>query len=358
LLETASFTMKKTYTLDPLRDSRWERFVERHARASIFHTRGWLEALQRTYGYKPVVYTTASESEELKNGLVLCRIESWLTGRRLVSLPFSDHCEPLVDSKEEWESLTTAVIEAARSHGCKYVETRPLQGSELISSNGNGMARDRSFYLHTVDMRSEPADLFRSFHRKAVQQQIKRAEREDVSSEEGRSPELVRQFYRLLTRTRRRHRLPPQPLKWFENLVDCLGDQLTVRVASKDGRLIASILTLSFKQQVYYKYGCTDDRFHSLGGIQLLLWRTIKAEKERGARVLDMGRSEIEHTSLVNFKERWGGTRTVLTYYRYPPARHDSTARKWTQQVAGYVLARLPDSLLNAAGRLLYPHMG
>lgn len=346
----------KVFTLDPLRDPRWERFVEQHPRASIFHTRGWLEALQRTYGYEPVVYTTASESEELRNGLVLCRIKSWLTGRRLVSLPFSDHCAPLVDAEEEYESLIASLIDTASSQHCKYVEMRPLGDSEF-SAVGNGMARYQSFYLHTLDLRPERGDLFHSFHRKAVQQSIKRAEREKLSSVEGRSPEIVRRFYRLLIRTRRRHAVPPQPIKWFQNLVDCLGSQVTIRVASKGEEPIASILTLSFNEQVYYKYGCTDERFHNLGGVQLLLWRAINAEKERGARLLDMGRSDIEQANLVTFKERWGSTRSVLTYYRHPPAR-DPAARTWGEQAVGYALARLPDSVLTALGGMLYPHMG
>lgn len=348
----------KIFALDPLRDARWDRFVERHPRASIFHTRGWLEALQRTYGYEPVVYTTAPESEELKNGLVLCRVESWLTGRRLVSLPFSDHCEVLSDTEEEWESLTAFLIDGVRSQHCRYVELRSAGGSEEISTDGIGMARYRTYYLHTLDISPKPEDLFESFHRKAVRQQIKRAEREKVSSVAGRSPELVRQFYRLLIRTRRRHAVPPQPLKWFHNLMDCLGDQLTIRVASKAREPIASILTLSFNEKVYYKYGCTDERFHNLGAVQLLIWQAINAEKERGAQVLDMGRSDIDQANLVTFKERWGSTRAVLTYYRHPPTRSDHTARRWAERVADYTLARLPDSLLTAVGGMLYPHMG
>src|SRR2546430_5296635 len=89
------------YSLDPLEDPRWAEFVQRHPRASVFHTPGWLEALRRTYGYEPVVYTTSLPRAELTNGLVFCRVRSWLTGRRLVSLPFSDHCEPLVHNSEE-----------------------------------------------------------------------------------------------------------------------------------------------------------------------------------------------------------------------------------------------------------------
>ena len=41
-----------------LSDSRWDELVSRHPRASVFHERGWLEALVRTYGYEPFVLTS------------------------------------------------------------------------------------------------------------------------------------------------------------------------------------------------------------------------------------------------------------------------------------------------------------
>ena len=88
------------YEIDPLCDPRWPEFLQNNPRASVFHTPGWLRALKRTYGYEPVVYTTTPATVELTNGWVFCRVFSWLTGRRLVSLPFSDHCEPLVDKPE------------------------------------------------------------------------------------------------------------------------------------------------------------------------------------------------------------------------------------------------------------------
>src|SRR5215472_17039235 len=93
------------HAIDPLRDLRWAEFVERHPRASVFHTPGWLKALRRTYGYEPVVYTTSSPKADLNDGLVLCRIRSRITGHRLVSLPFSDHCEPLTDCPEDLWTL-------------------------------------------------------------------------------------------------------------------------------------------------------------------------------------------------------------------------------------------------------------
>ena len=56
------------YEIDPCKDLRWPRFLERHPDASVFHTPGWLEALRRTYEYEPVVYTTSSPGREWTTG--------------------------------------------------------------------------------------------------------------------------------------------------------------------------------------------------------------------------------------------------------------------------------------------------
>src|SRR5262249_20982544 len=108
------------YPLDPLQDPRWADLVEKHPKASVFHTVAWLRALRLTYGYEPVAFTTSSSSDELKNGMVFCRVNSWLTGRRLVSLPFSDHCEPLCDSSEEINFLVRYLQTALLRQKWKY----------------------------------------------------------------------------------------------------------------------------------------------------------------------------------------------------------------------------------------------
>src|SRR5689334_597272 len=102
------------YSIDPLVDVRWAAFVEGHARSSVFHSPAWLEALHRTYGYRPVAYTTSPAGTALRDGLVFCRIASCLTGRRLVSLPFSDHCDPLLAGATEAEQVLAGVEQTLR----------------------------------------------------------------------------------------------------------------------------------------------------------------------------------------------------------------------------------------------------
>src|ERR1700694_4232743 len=112
------------YKLNPLAGSRWREFLARHPQASLFHTEEWLKALRLTYGYEPIVFTT-SGGAELSNGVVFCEIQSWLTGRRLVSVPFSDHCQPLACGRDLQTILES--LRGYRSEGrWKYIEFRPV----------------------------------------------------------------------------------------------------------------------------------------------------------------------------------------------------------------------------------------
>jgi len=341
------------YATDPLRDPRWAEMVERHPRASVFHTPGWLEALRRTYGYEPVVYTTSPPKTDLTDGLVLCRIRSRITGRRLVSLPFSDHCEPLTDCREDLQTLLNSLESTRSTERWKYVELRPR-----IPRAIPGMSLAQKYCLHSLDLGPELDKLFRQLHKNSTQRKIRRAERERLTYDEGRSEALVDTFYALLLRTRRRHHLPPHPRVWFSQLAKCLGNNMKIRVASKDGRPIASILTLSWKDVMVYKYGCSDERFHSLGGMHLLLWTAIQEAKLDGCREFDLGRSDCDDLGLITFKDHWGTSRSELTYWRHPAPAVPTATTALAQRLAKFALARFPDRLLIATGNVFYKHIG
>src|SRR5207302_89826 len=147
---------------------------------------------------------------------------------------------------------------------------------------------------------------------------IRRAERERLAYATGSSDAMLRQFYALLVMTRRRHGVPPQPLAWFDNLRDCFGEALQVRVALFKERPVASIITLKHNNTVTYKNGGSDANFHNLGAIPFLVWQTIQDAKGAGATVLDLGRSDADGMGLIAFKDHMGAASRPLAYYRYP----------------------------------------
>src|SRR5437660_5825242 len=115
------------HVLDPLTDRRWDELVACHPRASAFHHSGWLRALSRTYDYKPFVLTTTPPGEALRDGIVLCKVRTWITGSRLVSLPFTDHCEPLIGEGEQLPQFIEWLRSDCDRHAYRYVELRPLE---------------------------------------------------------------------------------------------------------------------------------------------------------------------------------------------------------------------------------------
>ena len=346
---------RAVYEIDPLRDPRWAALVENHPQTSVFHSANWLRALQSGYGYEPVALTTCSAGTNLTNGLVFCRIKSWLTGRRFVSLPFSDHCEPLIDSPDKLDLLLLHMQGGMDERKWRYMEIRPIShrpGSDI------GLQETLTYQFHRLDLRRSEQELFHGFHKDCVQRKIRRAERERLKYEDGNSEALLHKFYRLLVTTRRRQHLPPQPLAWFRGLIATFGNDLKIRVVSQGDLPVASILTLSNKRCVVYKYGGSIASLNKLGGMALLFWKTIQEARDKGLEELDMGRSGIDNLGLIAFKEHWGATGTTLTYWRYPRPNLEVARGAWQKTIAHRLVRVAPDLALEAVGTLLYRHIG
>jgi hypothetical protein len=340
------------HTIHPLEDPRWGHLVRVHPAASIFHTHGWLQALQRTYDYEPVALTTSPPETPLANAVVFCRIRSWLTGRRVVSLPFADHCDLLSRNAAESGDLIAAVREML-DEGWQYVEIRPTVSGQLDAA---GLTKSAAFRLHMLDLRPSLDELYRRTHPSGIQRKLRKAEREGLQCEDGRSPALLRAFYSLLVSTRRRHGVPPPPIEWFANLIEAFGEAATIRVASKDGRAIGSIMTLQHRGVLTYKYGCSDASVHNLGAMPFLFWRAITHAKSLGLHSFDLGRTDLPNAGLIAFKERLGAVASDLTYFR--DGRGSSGGAGHVSRLQRQVVTRLPAPLLVMAGRMLYRHMG
>jgi lipid II:glycine glycyltransferase (peptidoglycan interpeptide bridge formation enzyme) len=350
-----------SYEIKPLEDRRWRVFLEAHPQSSVFHTAEWLHALRKTYGYEPIAFTTSAPGADLQNAAVFCKVESRLTGRRLVSVPFSDHCDLLVDAPRDLTFIITSLEKKLRNDKILYIETRPTHSLDLLPQGSPYSTFN--YWRHHIDLTPSLDTLFANCHRDSTQRKIRRATREGLTVEKGRSELLLDCFYDLLLLTRRRHVTLPQPKRWFRALIDCFGRALTIRIASKDKQPIAAILTLSHKNTLYYKYGCSDAHFHRLGGVHLLLWRSIQEAKEDRLSVFDLGRSDCDNSGLIAFKDRWGAAKSALTYLRLSASAHSQlrftpTGAGRTGRLARWLLPHLPDRMLCAAADLIYGHIG
>ncbi len=137
-----------------------------------------------------------------------------------------------------------------------------------------------------------------------------------------------------------------------------MRDKLQIRLVRKGAIPVAGILTLRHGSSVVYKYGCSDERFHNLGGMPFLFWKLVEESKGSGAEKIDFGRTDLDNAGLIVFKDRLGTSRKLLTYYRYAKTRKRRMASLRDSRAIRQFFSLLPEAVSSAAGKMLYRHLG
>ena len=111
----------KLKIINPLDFEGWDDMVLSANEYSFFHSSAWAKTLNETYQYRPYYFSLFDKSE-MKALIPLMEINSFLTGRRGVSLPFSDWCEPIINEKIMIKDLLNNITDYGKKSGWKYIE--------------------------------------------------------------------------------------------------------------------------------------------------------------------------------------------------------------------------------------------
>ena len=339
--------------VNPLDFPHWNESLRSLPGHSFFHTSSWAEVLHRSYGYKPV-YFTMWEGDVLSALLPCMDINSFLTGRRGVSLPFTDYCEPLVSNAALFPEMLAAAIAFGKKQNWKTLEFR---GGETFMQ---GQEPSEWYYGHTLDLTAGTQKIFSNL-RDSTGRNIKKAEKEKIDVTISTAPDAVKAFCRLNALTRKDHGLPPQPLRFFQCLYDHILSQGMgfIVLASLRGTAIAANVYCNFGDQILYKYGASDRVYWHLRANNLVMREAIKWGCDRGYKTLCFGRTEPENTGLRQFKTGWGVREQVITYYRYNLKKDDFIkALTIIHPLYKKAFKKLPIRVLDFIGTVLYRHMG
>src|SRR5690349_706780 len=100
--------------VDPRQHPNWNDLVRVHNGATVFHSREWAEVLCDSYDYRPS-FLVRFRGTVLASVLPLIEVDSWVTGRRGISLPFSDECVPLGFQAGELQGAFDAAVELGQT---------------------------------------------------------------------------------------------------------------------------------------------------------------------------------------------------------------------------------------------------
>ncbi len=338
--------------VNPVEIEKWDEYIANLNQSSIFYTASWAEILSETYHFTPK-YFMAQADGQLQFLLPIMEINNWLTGRRAVSLPFTDFCEPYVAQGISFGNYLDRIISIGQNLGWKSIE---LRGAEhLINTNTPSLY----YYDHELSL-TEPSILFAGF-KKSNQRNIRKAESNGINTVIDNSNRGLQDFYRLNCITRKKHGLPPQPYSFFRNvrkkiIANNYGKIFKAKFRQKT---IAAAIYFHFKDSVLYKYGASDPNFLPLRANNLVMWEAIKYFAENNYQTFDFGKTELANQGLRRFKQSWGTTEKQMSYFKYSFEKNSFITEE-NKETGWYnmVFRHLPIPVLKLTGKLLYKHAG
>lgn len=347
--------------IDSLKDQRWDNFVKGHQFGLIYHLSGWQRIIEGSFGHiKGYCLAILDENGAIRSALPVYRVKSWLTGTRLVSIPFADISDPLASEVDDMRRLIEAALNLSREIKAQYVELRTFRSSGLM--NGSGLAEERYYKHHYLSLEDNADNLKKTFDRTCVRQRISRAMKSNLTLVDASGEKELKRFYRLHLITRKRNGLPSQPYIFFRNMWETFNPSgmLKVLIAERDGEAAAGLILLKFKDRVCAEFAASDDRFYGLSPNHFLFWESIKSACAEGYKIFDFGRTSPLDKGLMEFKGRWGTRAADLPYYYSCSAFKRSNGREisWKYRLINKICGKTPDFALPFIGNFFYRHLG
>ena len=280
-------------------------------------------------------------------------INSFLTGKRGVSLPFTDECHPIAQDSRQFKELLQHVFEHGKKAGWKHIEFR---------GEHNGLNQSPAYtthYSHMIDLDQDDAKAFSTL-KSNVKRNIKRAQKERIQVTLSNTWEAVWAFCRLNCLTRKQHGLPPQPLSFFKKIFEHIisPQKGFIVLAFSQMKPIAGAVYFHFGDQAIYKYGASYRKYLNLRPNNLVTWEAIRWYCRNGYKTFGFGRTESEHNGLLQFKRGWGAREEKLNYYKYDLKKSRFVLKEPGLKTSYNLFRYMPTPLLRLTGNLLYRHVG
>ncbi len=344
----------KLIKVNPCEDPHWRQLVENQP-SSVFHSPAWAQVLAATYGFEPEAYVLINDRGEAQAGIPFCRVRD-LRGERLISLPFSDYCDPLVNHPEIWQLLVAPLL----AERCEWT-IRALHNPIPVADPR--LERVNQARWHGLDLCVSEEELWHGLDESA-KRAIRKAERQGVTVRLADHPADLRAFFELHLNTRKaKYQLLTQPYAFFEQIWQRFIEQQRgiLLLAQHQGDVIGATLFLEWQKCLFYKFNTSSAQHLELRPNDLMIWSGIRYAKSQGYHSLDFGLSDWDQTGLIRYKRKFASAEKTISFLRY--RRHAPCVNSGRDAEMKQLLTRLtelftetkvPNPITEAGGALLY----
>ncbi len=299
---TNTITIKKLTEADY---SRWNHYVDNHENATFFHKAEWQSVLQQAFKHK-THFLYAQDGEKITGILPLAQVKSWLFGHSLVSTPFCVYGGVVADNTETETALVQKACELAKELQVDYLELRNRE-----RKNPDWPCKNLYYNFRREIAEDDESNL------KAIPRKQRAMVRKSLDlGLETQMDESINRFYTAYSTSVRNLGTPVFSKRYFKTLHRVFADSSDILTISREGELVASVMSFYYKNEVLPYYGGGTDLARTLKGNDHMYWQLMCHAAKKGARLFDYGRSK-EGTGSFKFKKNWGFKPEPLFYEYY-----------------------------------------
>lgn len=318
-------------------DPRWDAFVLAAPHATAFHLDGWLAALEREYGQRPV-RLACEEPDGTLSGVLPLMVTRGLplgiggasAGRRLSSLPRTPVAGPLGTSPEVLRALARVAMDRAAAAGLR-LQLKPA--GTALDGLLPGLQGDPWRPSYVKALPDDPARLRfgKSRNHARIEWSLRKAGREGLRVRDAATEAELREWYRLYLDVNRWRGLPSRPYRFFRAAFQQLrpGGYLRLLLACREqsGRdlVLAGSMLLMLGETAFYAFNGRMKEALPLRPNDLLQVHAMRAAIAAGCRWYDFGEVEEGNEGLAKFKAKWDTETRELIRYHAPPLPADSS---------------------------------
>lgn len=328
----------------------WNEYVNTHPDSTAYHNWGWLSSVEKAYGFDVTGWIAVDDDEKIIGLIPAAKIKVPLLCAKLSALPYCDAGGVLANDETIAQGLVDEALEFAKSNKVSVFEHRAT--SALLAEEELANASKVRMLL-TLPETSE--ELLASFKSK-LRSQIKKAEKNGLTSATGRDSGFVDGFYEVYARNMRDLGSPAHSKKWFEAIMEFYGDDAIIANVYKDDKVVGAGIVLFNGEGCSIPWASTNADYNRLAPNMLLYWTLLAFATDRGQKLFDFGRS-TPGEGTYKFKAQWGAKPAGLKWQTYidgqlkaeAPAKEGSGAREKIENI----WRKLPVPVATAAGSIL-----
>ena len=197
-----------------------------------------------------------------------------------MSLPFSDYCDPIVQTSDQWSILASHLL----ADECQ-VKVRCLHNTLPVEDARFSVAGKAKW--HGLSLEPDLEALWQGLD-SGARRAVRKAQTAGVTVDVAETDDELRAFYSMHLGVRKhKYRLLAQPYEFFRNIWRNLlqpgkGFLLLARV---DRQIVGGVLFLEWKDGLYYKFNASLPGHLASRPNDLLLWEGIKSREGEGPQL-------------------------------------------------------------------------